>query len=137
MNIDIYNETKSRIYTNRLRNVASIASGYLNFKKPVSIAIVNSSSIKKLNKMYRGMNKPTDVLSFAMGRDSYEVSGEVIICYDVAKEQAIKEKTSVIRRIEKLLVHGMVHISGRDHKTDAEAIAMESIENKILKKIRN
>jgi len=94
----------------------------------VSIVFLNSQEIREINKKYRGKDKPTDVLSFVhdgVGLEGTEIDfmGEVLISPDDSKE------------IIKVLIHGILHLFGHNHKTENERRAMEREENKYLNKI--
>lgn len=106
----------------------------LRGKKSVSIALVGESAIKKLNFAYRGKNKVTDVLSFAIqenrGKECF--CGEIIICIPQLKKQAKLYHKSINEELLLLLTHGFLHLLGYDHEKDGEAKVMESLERKIL-----
>ncbi len=133
MSLEIHNEVKTNLSFKELQRAVDVAFKVLKINGNVSVAIVSPKSIRKLNKAYRGINSPTDVLSFAL--DDYGVVGEVIICYDVARKQAKEEGISITSRVKRLLVHGIVHIAGYDHETDDDAIEMDKIEKVILSRI--
>ena len=97
----------------------------------VSIALVDDDYIQKLNKKYRGLDAPTDVLSFAMretvpeGNDSFEyfeeeLLGDVVISLERARVQAVEYGHSFERETGFLVVHGMLHLLGYDHEVDEE-----------------
>jgi len=101
--------------------------------KNISIAFVAKSEMQKLNKKFRGIDKPTDVLAFGENLKSeyrnpkFFDLGEVVICPEVVEE---KKET-----IEEVLVHGILHLCGYDHeKSEKEAEEMESQEKKYLSK---
>ena len=122
-------------------------------KTEISLAIVGDGRIRKLNKMYRGKNRVTDVLSFenksvipylakAFPRlkkkqdiefidppDDLKRLGEIILCYPQAKKQARKLNHSLKKELTILLIHGTLHLLGYNHE------AMENIENIILDKL--
>ncbi len=94
--------------------------------KEISIALVGDKAIRKLNKIYRGIDKVTDVLSFS------DVN-EIIICYPQARRQAKKQKHSEKKEIEILLVHGLLHLLGYDHQKNNDFLEMKRLEKKLLK----
>lgn len=96
----------------------------------LSLSLVDENEMKKLNKRFFGINKPTDVLSF-------ENIEEIIICKPIAKIQASKEKKKLIDELALLFVHGCLHIAGFDHDTEKNAKKMEILQKKILGKISN
>lgn len=100
----------------------------------VSVAFISQSEIKKINQAYRGQNKPTDVLSFTHAEDG--VLGEVLICYQMAKEQAKKQRIPVREEVIRLLVHGILHLMGYDHIKKKEAEEMFALQEVILSKVK-
>lgn len=103
----------------------------------VSVAIVSPREIKKLNKIYRKKDAVTDVLSFEsedeFGLDE-EGIGEIIICLDQAKKQARELKYSYKKEINRLVLHGYLHLLGFDHIKNKDAKTMEALEEKIMNK---
>lgn len=95
--------------------------------KTLSLAFVSKEEIKKLNKKFRGKNKPTDVLSFELSEKDY--LGEIIICPEI-----VKEKKEDMRQV---FIHGILHILGYDHeKSEKEATEMKAKEEKYLSKLK-
>ena len=111
----ITNETKGRLprlpfvlYKNKI----------LGQKYDLSLVFVTDMKIQKLNKHYRNINKPTDILSFPLTKNS----GEIFICQKVSKIQAKEFGRSYINFIPFLLIHGMVHLQGFDHGNKMETL---------------
>ena len=100
----------------------------------VSITLVDDKNIHKLNKQYRNMDKPTNVLSFELGDDV--LLGDIFISLDTVKREAQEAGISVEEHTAHMVVHGMLHLQGYDHIKDEEAKIMEDKEIKILKSIR-
>ena len=101
----------------------------------ISLALVNKEEIKKLNKEFRKKNKPTDVLSFNLNEKGY--LGEIIICLEVVRENAKKDKVTVKSELLKVFVHGILHLCGYDHeKSNKEAEEMEKKQEKYLSKTK-
>ena len=86
----------------------------------ISVAFVSPAIIAKTNKVYRGKNKATDVLSFL------ELN-EILICPAVAKIQASKAKHSLKLELETLFVHGLLHLLGYDDTTPKQLKQMEDL----------
>lgn len=110
-----------------------------------SLAFVDSKTIKRLNKIYRGKNKITDVLSFEEDFKDFvdlpidrKYLGEIVICVPQAKKQAQDIKCSLNKEIARLLVHGLAHLSGYDHELSGhwEAERMLQFEKRILVKLK-
>ena len=97
-------------------------------KLEIDVVIVGNAEIKKINKKYRKKNKITDVLSF-----NYEPEiGEIIISYPRAKKQAAEYKTTIEQEINRLIIHGLLHIMGHEHYNETDAIKMQRQEKQIL-----
>lgn len=110
----------------------------------VSISFVANDTIAELNERFRGIEGPTDVLSFECdniaddmtaadgeGCPVYEL-GDIIIAPDVAASQAEEYGNSFEQEISLLLVHGLLHLCGYDHIQDDEAEVMEAREKELL-----
>lgn len=116
-------------------------------QQEISINFVSKERIHEINKKYRGKDRPTDVISFAIedGEDSnlmaqflddpdfIEDIGDLFICIDVVKKQAVDYETGFDREFGYTLVHGYLHLNGYDHIEDQEAKEMFSIQGKVLK----
>lgn len=111
-------------------------------KCEISIALVSNNAIRKLNRTYRKIDKPTDVLSFSeldaraklYGKDSSYL-GEIIIAYNYAKAQAKGNGHNINKEIIILIIHGFLHIIGYDHIKLKEEKLMKKLENKIINKL--
>jgi probable rRNA maturation factor len=104
----------------------------------LSVALVAEDEMAHLNQQYRGIEGPTDVLSFGCDDPCASVGGEpitlgdVIIAPDVAVAQATELGTTVESELNLLLVHGILHILGYDHESDDDAAAMQAREQVVL-----
>ncbi|GAB4274909.1 MAG: rRNA maturation RNase YbeY [Coriobacteriia bacterium] len=104
----------------------------------LSIALVDREEIAHLNEEYRGVQGPTDVLSFGCDDpcptpgDEPVTLGDVVIAPEVAMEQAEQAGVTVEARLDLLLVHGILHLLGYSHDDDESAQAMEARESAIL-----
>ena len=112
----------------------------------VSIALVDDDYIQELNKQYRSLDAPTDVLSFAMREtvsdedDGFEypeeeLLGDVVVSLERARVQAVEYGHSFEREVGFLVVHGILHLLGYDHGVNEEKTVMRQKEEKILKTI--
>ncbi len=97
----------------------------------LSVALVDDATIHALNRDYRGKDKPTDVLAFAMEEGeptpaprgagpAPRVLGDVIVSIDTAGKQARKRRRALLDEVTMLLAHGLLHLLGYDHETDEE-----------------
>lgn len=112
----------------------------------VSIVLVDDEYIQNLNKDYRSIDAPTDVLSFAMREsvdesdisfecEEEELLGDVVISLERARSQAEEYGHSIEREIGFLVTHGILHLLGYDHETESERAVMRNKEEKILESI--
>jgi len=104
----------------------------------LSIALVDDVEMAHLNEQYRGVEGPTDVLSFGCddpcpaASDEPIALGDVIIAPEVALRQAAELGTTVEDELDLLLVHGTLHLLGYDHEDDADAAVMQARERVVL-----
>lgn len=109
----------------------------------LDINVVNNHQICELNKNYRQINKPTDVLSFAFLESKNNIKnskipkifGEIDISLDEVKKQAKENKTSIFYEFCYLYIHAFLHLLGFDHLKKVDAKIMFEQQNKILKDI--
>lgn len=93
---------------------------------PVELHIVDSSEMKRLNKRYRGSNRPTDILSFQTTQPG--LLGSLIVDHETAKLQAKEFGHSFEREMKELFIHGVLHLLGFDHESRPEAELMSRYE---------
>ncbi|HZG60558.1 MAG TPA: rRNA maturation RNase YbeY [Anoxybacillus sp.] len=109
----------------------------------VSVTFVDNEKIREINRDYRGKDKPTDVISFALeemgdgeveivGAEIPPVLGDIIISVPKAREQAEEYGHSFMRELGFLAVHGFLHLLGYDHETEEEEKEMFSKQEQIL-----
>lgn len=97
----------------------------------LSILLCDDATIHELNRDYRRKDRPTDVLAFAMregegGAAHPELLGDVVISLDTARRQAARGGRTIAREVTILLGHGILHLLGFDHRTDAEERRMKA-----------
>lgn len=97
----------------------------------VTIRLVTPEEGRTLNNTYRDKDYATNVLSFPYGNDPI-LQGDIAICPEVVAREAAGQGKSLEAHYAHLVVHGMLHLLGWDHETDAAAKAMEARERKIL-----
>ncbi|MBR1944784.1 MAG: rRNA maturation RNase YbeY [Alphaproteobacteria bacterium] len=104
----------------------------------VSILLTDDATVHKLNKNYRNVDKPTNVLSFAALDDESEpivdpmLLGDIVVAFETTKREAEEQNCSFADHLFHLIVHGMLHLIGYDHIEETEALEMEALEIKIL-----
>lgn len=106
----------------------------------VSVLLTNDSAIQSLNRQYRNIDTPTDVLAFAMREDGDEsmnshLLGDVIISVPTAQRQAHAHNHSLDVEVANLTVHGVLHLLGYDHRISADATIMFEKQEAVLRLI--
>jgi probable rRNA maturation factor len=99
------------------------------------ISFVDDKEIRELNKTYRNIKRATDVLSFPQDGPDFTILGDIVISVDTAKRHAVKYGNSYEFEIRKLLVHGILHLLGYDHKKKKETTVMREKEKQLLAQI--
>ncbi len=108
-------------------------------RKEVALLFTDDQSIATINAEWRGKNKPTNVLSFPAPPDMPIPEGEprqlgdIVLSFGVIAREAAEQGKTLHDHTAHLIVHGMLHLLGFDHETDAEAGEMERLEASILK----
>ena len=113
-----------------------------NMPISINLCLSNDEEVHRLNKEFRGKDKPTNVLSFANIDDDNFLSsldaakaaelGDIIIAFETLEKEAEIENISFEAHYAHLLVHGILHLCGFDHIEDEEAEYMEDLEIRIL-----
>lgn len=137
---DIINEINEEIIElDDLKNVINFALNYLKIENSIfNIIIVSEEKIHELNKTYRNIDRVTDVISFALEDDDtfvktdFRVLGDIYICLNKAKDQAIEYGHSFKREICFLGIHGLLHLLGYDHMIKEEEEIMFNLQDRIL-----
>ncbi len=141
--IGIYNETKEEFpFTKLLRKIIQGAMKLENVKQATcNIIIVDDAYIHRLNKEYRHIDRPTDVITFALEDDStcilpntIRVLGDIYISLETANRQAVQYQHSLEREVCFLAVHGFYHLLGYDHQTETEEKIMFQKQEEVLDK---
>lgn len=110
------------------RHVQDVPNGAL-----VSIALSCDEAVASLNGAFRGMTKPTNVLSFPAGEGNPKgFLGDIILAEETIIREAKELETPLHHHVQHLVIHGVLHLLGYDHQSDADAEHMEALEIAIL-----
>jgi probable rRNA maturation factor len=108
----------------------------------VALRLTDDDEQRRLNRAWRGRDAPTNVLSFAMGAPGDRVPegaplllGDIVLAFGTVAREAAEQDKPLGDHLRHLVVHGVLHLLGRDHATEAEAIAMEALEREILSEL--
>jgi probable rRNA maturation factor len=106
----------------------------------VGVILTDDAEQRQLNRTYRGKDRPTNVLSFAMAdpaapgpAGSPVLLGDVVLAFETVAREAGEQDKPLADHLRHLVVHGVLHLLGFDHETDTEAATMEARETAILK----
>lgn len=102
----------------------------------VGVLVTDDATVRTLNRRWRGKDTPTDVLAFPSGDrlpEGYLYLGDVAISLESAARQAAERGVSVVRELETLLLHAVVHLCGYDHETDHGE--MEVLERRLRREL--
>ena len=140
--IGFFNETNENITEiDEMKYFIDFSTNYLDLKEvEFNIIIVDNEKIHAINKEYRGIDRETDVISFALEDDKSmilvgnRVLGDIYISIDKAKEQANLYNHSLKRELCFLSIHGLLHLLGYDHMTKEDEEKMFSLQKEILDK---
>lgn len=123
------------VWSERIPDLNSICEKALNAAAAkagasgeVCVLLTDDDEIQALNKQWRGKDKPTDVLSFPGDPMDAPFLGDIAISLGVMQGDADARKLTLPQHLSHLLIHGLLHLLGHDHKDDTEAAEMESLE---------
>ena len=109
----------------------------------LAVMLTNDSGIRTLNNNWRGIDKPTNVLSFPALQptgaggpdDAPRMLGDIAIAYETTHREAYEDRKPFGHHLSHLAVHGFLHLIGYDHENDDDAEEMENLEREILARL--
>lgn len=133
--IDI--EIEAEAWTAALPDVAAVAeraaaAALGAVAGDVVVLLTDDEAVRALNARFRNRDKPTNVLSFPAPENAAPHLGDIVLAYGVCATEAEAQGKSLPDHLSHLVVHGVLHLLGRDHEDDAEAEEMEAEEREIL-----
>lgn len=128
-----YQDKRWKRYNINFNKIVNAVVGRTYQNSEVSINLVDDTEMRKINRKYRKINKPTNVLSFELSDPI--LLGDIFISLDTVRAQAKDEGISFDAHVAHMVVHGVLHLLGYDHQNDDDAEQMETKETKILKKL--
>ncbi len=134
MKTNLFNQTDTPL--DDLKKLMKRIFKHVKEKMSMQIIFVSQEEIHRLNLSYRGIDRPTDVLSFPNDDEDDKSLGDIFISVEQAKKQAEEYGHSLDREIGFLAVHGYLHLKGYDHHTPEEEKEMIQMQEDILKKAK-
>lgn len=105
----------------------------------LSIVLADDAAQQQLNRDWRGIDRPTNVLSFPSWRPDAPAPpgaplllGDIVLAFETVAREAEEQQKPIADHLSHLVVHGVLHLLGYDHRTDGEASVMEALETSIL-----
>ena len=152
MDLEIYDDTKNvpEEKIKLIEDILNFAGSYLKLPEntEMSVTLMDNENIHEINKKYRGVDKPTDVISFAIEEDDpdevpiilpedeeFDIPkniGDIMVSMDKVKEQAEYLGHSEDRELGFLVVHGFLHLNGYDHMKEEDEKEMFGLQREIL-----
>lgn len=152
MDLEIYDDTKNvpEEKIKLIEDILNFAGSYLKLPEntEMSVTLMDNEHIHEINKKYRGVDKPTDVISFAIEEDDpdevpiilpedeeFDIPkniGDIMVSMDKVKEQAEYLGHSEDRELGFLVVHGFLHLNGYDHMKEEDEKGMFGLQREIL-----
>ena len=142
LDLGVTNFTKEKIQKDILESSIFETLKVLGVKGNIEISLVicGEKRMRRLNREFRGKDRPTDVLSFGFDNEltgaGVIAMGEIIICFPYVRRQAKKAGVSMGREMALLASHGTIHLFGIDHeRSEEESVRTDNIQDKVLAKI--
>ncbi|MET0277022.1 MAG: rRNA maturation RNase YbeY [Pseudorhodoplanes sp.] len=115
-----------------VRRAIETAAAFEDRPGEVAVLLTDDAEIRTMNATWRGLDKPTNVLSFPAGESSAPHLGDIAIACETVARESTAENKEFLDHLAHLSIHGYLHLIGFDHETDREAERMEHLETRIL-----
>lgn len=136
---EVFNETLEDINIKDIEKLLKSAIKFLKIDNCIfNVIVIDDEKIHEINKNYRGVDRPTDVISFALedSKDDYSldfrVLGDIYVSIDTAKKQAYQYYNTLEEELRFLIIHGLLHLLGYDHMEKEDEKVMMSLEEEVL-----
>lgn len=118
--------------------IAAAAAALVAGNGEVSVVLTDDDAIRTLNRDWRKIDKPTNVLSFPAPATAgaEKMFGDIVIAYETLARECDEEDRIFLHHLSHLTVHGFLHLIGYDHQTDSDADEMEMLESKIMTRMK-
>jgi probable rRNA maturation factor len=142
MKISISDETGGLdgAYRTRLRKIAGAVLKDMGLPggTELSLSFINDRRMRELNRGWRKIDRATDVLSFPQDEGpDYRILGDIVISLDTAERHSVRYGCTLHDELKKLIVHGVLHLLGYDHKKKKEKEIMREMEARLLSAIKD
>ena len=133
-NLQVYSEDKT-INSKTVHSLISLLKEYFQFSISfLSIGFIAASELKQINKKYLKHDFNTDIITFNYSDDKCKIDGEILISFEEAMINAKRYKVSYTRELCRLVIHGVLHLSGFNDNNRKNKIKMKRVENNLINK---
>jgi probable rRNA maturation factor len=139
INVIIAEQFQDLLTENFIKNVVQLTLSDQKVdlaKYDLSVVIETDEVLRDLNQQYRGLDQPTDVLSFLANdldlETGHTILGDIVISYPRAEKQAFDANHPVKKEVQLLVIHGVLHLLGFDHSSETEKAIMWGIQNRLM-----
>lgn len=135
---EIFNETNETIDIKDIETLLNNTVKFLSIEEAIfNVIIVDDEKIHEINREYRNVDRPTDVISFALEDDKTMTSevrilGDIYVSIDTARHQAYEYYNTEKEELRFLIIHGLLHLLGYDHMNESDEKEMMSLEEEVL-----
>lgn len=124
----------------RCRDAAAAETASRDLQRTATALFTSDSEVRELNTVWRGKDKPTNVLSFPAAPmpglpDDVQPLGDLALAYGVCVQEAREKGIGLHDHAAHLVVHGLLHLLGYDHIVESDAVVMEDLERRILQRL--
>jgi probable rRNA maturation factor len=134
MRVDVQGRVAGAPSPARVRSVLSRAARAARARAgEVSVLFCADGRMRSLNRRYRGKDRSTDVLAFPAGPAAQGFLGDIVVSVPYAGREARRRSEPPAREVDRLLVHGLLHLMGYDHETDDGQ--MEALEGRVRRRL--
>jgi probable rRNA maturation factor len=133
--ISVFDEPNFKVRKREIHKLIKWLSEELDFKVfSLFISFVSSEEMIGINKQFLNHDYDTDIVTLDYSNDIKIIDADIFISYPMAQKNADKYKVSVNKEIIRLIIHGILHLTGYDDKTPNEKRKMKKVENKLTEK---
>ncbi len=133
--IYIFDNSKFKVYKRPIKKLVKFLSDELNFQVlSLEISFIDRKQMLELNKKFFYHDYDTDIITLNYSEDIKSIDTEIFISYEMAIQNAKKFRVSTNSEIIRLIIHGILHLTGYDDTTEEERKKMKRVENRLTKK---
>jgi probable rRNA maturation factor len=143
--IEVFREGISLPYKNitrqKIKKIAEVTAERLDIRNAfITIIVTDDAYIRNINREFRGLNEPTDVISFSNRENpfpeidpSQEEIGDIYLSLERAERQSLEYRETLLDEVKRLVIHGILHLIGYDHeRSDEDEVLMLQKEDEII-----